>query len=185
MKTFTDFLSTIFVFAIILVIGAGAYFFIIGVIREIGKIDAQLSGSVIAASVTAFAAVLTIIIGKYFENKARIQQELRMQKVKVYEKMINSLIRNAFSEKPHDQKIEDIVKGYRDLIPDLIVWGSNKVIKAWNEFRNLDWKSKSLTTDQMFGSYEKILREIRKDLGNSNKEFQNLELTRLFVNDLK
>lgn len=61
---------------------------------------------------------------------------------------------------------------------DLIVWGSPRVIKSYYNFRDTQ------NTDvHIIVKLDEMLREIRRDLGNSNRGIKKGDLIKLFITD--
>lgn len=66
-----------------------------------------------------------------------------------------------------------------ELTPQLIVWGSQDVIKAWNRIREYDWATAE--DGASFRLWNDLMIAIRKDLGNDTDQLVNLDLIRLFI----
>jgi hypothetical protein len=90
------------------------------------------------------------------------------------------------SETP-SQKIskEALVSAMAKFTKNLIVWGSPGVIKSYSDFRKLSQiqSDEPSHTTAILLAIEKLLFEIRKDLGNSNRNLKNGDLLSLFINN--
>ena len=61
----------------------------------------------------------------------------------------------------------------------LLIWGAPNIIKSWNNF---EIKSEEgLNSEEMLQEMEKILREIRKDLGHDDTQLKPGSLSGLFI----
>ncbi|MXZ13858.1 MAG: hypothetical protein F4Y78_07660 [Candidatus Dadabacteria bacterium] len=61
----------------------------------------------------------------------------------------------------------------------LLIWGGSNTIKAWNQFEIKS--SDKLAPEKALEEMEKILREIRKDLGHDDSELESGNLLGLFL----
>lgn len=152
----------------------------------------MLQKDVAAGIVAAFAAIIislvSLILSKYYERKAEIRKEHRDKKVPIYEEFIHFWFKILFAQKageapPNEQ---DIIKFLNDFTQKLMIWGSDSVVKAFSIFRekliNID--PKNPPTEGMI-LFEKMLYEIRKDLGHKNKNLKQGDILALFINDIR
>lgn len=165
---------------------------VIGVMVWLGiKFLSVIKSDIAIAIITGFAAIFVSIISalltKMMEKRAEIRKEQREKKIEAYNQALDMLMRifsrnsEEFTPATHEEMVSFFHKFTRQLIP----WGSDGVLKAFS-----DWKSHmvSLTgSDQglkesMF-QFEKILFEIRKDIGHSNHGLQRGDILRIFILD--
>lgn len=168
---------------IVALLGVGLYFFISAILDKLNALNSDLGKAIIAGAVTVAAAIVTLVVGKVWEQKVKIQQEIREKKIPVYEKQIETFFAVMFAEKITGQATsqEDIQKAFLIFTEKLIIWGSPDVIRAWSSFRLHDVKN-SKPTEHLL-KLEMFIRAIRTDLGSSNATLPTGELMRLFVND--
>ncbi|MBD2665728.1 hypothetical protein [Richelia sinica] len=167
----------------VILLGMGLYWFISALIDKLNSIDSDLGKAIITGGVTVSIAVLTLVIGKLWEQQVKIQQDIREKKIPVYEKQIEIFFSLIFAEKNGDDKPtqEELRKAFQLFTEKLIIWGSPEVIQAWSEFKLYDWQN----SDSLEGflKVEALLRAIRKDLGNSNSKLALGDISKLFIND--
>lgn len=164
-------------------IAFGLYLFLAALIDKLNSIGSDLSKAIIAGAVTVFAAAVSLVLGKIWEQHLKIKQEIREKKIPVYEEQIKTFFSIMFDEKcgkpkPTDQ---EIVMAIREFTEKMIIWGGPKVIKVWSDFRLADWQNS--TPEEVFARIENLMRALRDDLGNSNKGLTDGDFIRLFVND--
>ena len=77
---------------------------------------------------------------------------------------------------------EDMIKDINDFNSKLSLWGSPKVVKNWNDFRqkSLDG-NKQLEPKELLNAVEEVMNEMRKDLGS--KSTKKGELLSIFIYD--
>ena len=168
---------------VVAALGFGLYLFLAALIDKLNSIGSDLSKAIIAGAVTIFAAVVSLVLGKIWEQHLKIKQEIREKKIPVYEEQIKTYFSMMFDEKcgkpkPTDQEIIIAIRGFTE---KLIIWGGPKVIKAWSDFRLADWQNSK--PEEVFARIENLMRVLREDLGNSNKGLAYGDFIKLFVND--
>ncbi|MBJ7297130.1 MAG: hypothetical protein JHC73_12620 [Dolichospermum sp.] len=167
----------------VILLGIGLYYFISALIDKLNSINSDLGKAIITGGVTVSIAVLTLVIGKLWEQQVKIQQDIREKKIPVYEKQIEIFFSLIFAGKNGDNQPtqEELGKAFQLFTEKLIIWGSPEVIQAWSEFKLYDWQN----SDSLEGflKVEALLRAIRKDLGNSNSNLAVGDISKLFIND--
>ena len=159
-----------------------AYLFFSGIIKLLSTVNSDLAKAVIAGSATVLVSVVSLIISKHMEHKAKLTEEIRQKKVPAYEQLIALMFDLLFwakagKKKPTDQKL---VKSFVDFTKQTIIWGSEDVIKAYAVFRNAGWANMDI--EEMMDTYEGLLKAMRKDLGHSDDSLQPGVLMSLFIN---
>src|SRR3990167_3821002 len=91
--------------------GIGLFYFIAGLIDKLNSLNSELSKAMITGGVTIFAAIVTLVIGKIWEQKMKIQQDVREKKIPVYEKQIETFFEVMFHQKygPKNEIIDEAV----------------------------------------------------------------------------
>ena len=75
-----------------------------------------------------------------------------------------------------------MIKDINDFNSKLSLWGSPKVVKKWNDFRQKSIESnKQLEPKELLNAVEEVMNEMRKDLGS--KSTKKGELLSIFIND--
>jgi hypothetical protein len=164
-------------------LGLGVYWLITSLIDKLNSVDSDLGKALVTGGATVSVAVVSLVIGKLWEQQVKIQQDIREKKIPVYEKQIETFFSIIFAEKNGQRKLTEdkIGKAFQEFTEKLIIWGSEEVIQAWLAFRLYDWQN----SDSIEGllKVEALLQAIRKDLGNSNSKLKAGDITKLFVND--
>jgi hypothetical protein len=159
------------------------YLFGLGVVHLLNSVQSDIGKTLIAASVTVFVAVITLVLGKLLEQRLKIRDEIRAKKVPIYEGHIQVFFEIFFSPlttgKPADPK--KMASGFASVSEKLVTWGSVGVIKAWNDFRSTDPDTND--PQRKLDKLEGVFRAIREDLGNDVKNLESGELLRMFIND--
>ncbi len=65
----------------------------------------------------------------------------------------------------------------------LTLWGSNKVIKKWLEFRSKTLEHEMDHKETLL-MLEEIIFEIRKDMGQSKRGLKKGDILKFFINDV-
>jgi hypothetical protein len=187
----TNFYKPILGFAILGIAIWVIYNAVIFILIGISSIRTELATGILAASGIIIASLITTIIGKYIEKNYETELQHRANKIAMYNEFLKLLFEiyediRLKSENP-SQKLskESLVPAMSKFTKNLIVWGSPGVIKSYSDFRKLSQiqlKGKSSNTSILW-SIEKLLFEIRKDIGNSNRNLKKGDLLSLFVND--
>jgi len=83
-----------------------------------------------------------------------------------------------------EKKIVEIIGSFTE---EILVWGSDEVVKTWVEFRYANWEegSDGRASHENLFRLEELFLALRKDLGLKNKKLDKGDLLRLFVNDLQ
>ncbi len=186
METKNQIQSVLIGLVIFFSIGFGMYFFISSLIDKLASVDSDISKALIGAGVTIFAATLTIVGGKLLEQKIKIKQEVRLKKVPIYEEQMEVIFKILFASKKGNKNMKEaeIVKAFTKFTEKLIIWGGSEVIKAWQEFRTHSWEDSDKNQGiKGFMIFEKFVLALRKDLGNENKQLEDGDLLKMFIND--
>ncbi|MDL5055392.1 hypothetical protein QQ056_17825 [Oscillatoria laete-virens NRMC-F 0139] len=173
MKKFFEILLA-FVFLIVLV--GGTY-------KILELIFVSLPSWAFALTTTGLVGVITLALSNYFTTKREIELKLREDKTKVYSSFIKGWF-NVLLNKDNVNylDIQDFKQFIADFTGDLILWGSDEVIKEYSNFRELAINLEPNPNIQIL-QFEKLMYSMRKDLGHKNKDLYNHELLKLFIND--
>ena len=164
-------------------LGLGVYWLITALFDKLNSVDSDLGKALVTGGATVSIAVVSLVFGKLWEQKVKIQQDIREKKIPVYEKQIAIFFSILFAGKYGEQKPteNELGKAFQDFTEKLIIWGGAEVIQAWLAFRLHDWQNSK--TVEGFLKVEALLKAIRKDLGNSNSNLAVGDITKLFIND--
>ena len=170
---------------VVAVLGLGVYWFISALIEKLNAVNSDLGKAIIAGAVTLSVALVSVVVGKVWEQRLKLQQDVREKKVPVYEKQIETFFSVLFAPKEGENKVseEELKKAFQGFTEKLIIWGGPEVIQAWSAFRLHAWQNSK--AEQGFLKLEAFLKAIRKDLGNSNGSLAAGDLVKLFINDFQ
>ena len=180
----TSWIYTLIGFLLLLVIVAAIYFVFRAVLDFLTAAAPQLGSAVIGTAGLIFVAVIANIGAKYLERGQQVQQEQRARKAEIYEefmafwfKLLTEDEKEDEVEVPESQKeIESYVRGFTH---KLVAWGSEPFLKEYGAFK----ENIKHNTDDALLSFEKVLLEIRTDLGYSNKGLQSGDLLKVFLEE--
>ncbi|MFW6027151.1 MAG: hypothetical protein ACOCRX_12520 [Candidatus Woesearchaeota archaeon] len=85
---------------------------------------------------------------------------------------------------------KDMLEFLYENTDDLLLWGSEEVIRAWINLREKAVKQTQENTEEKFDhvemmfDIEKLFYAIRQDLGYKDKNLEKGDLLRFFVNDI-
>ena len=137
--------------------------------------------------ITILIASLGALITFASNLQIQIRNEQKPKKTEIYDKVINfffdSILATKLGQQPKTQ--EDLVQGFADMTPDLILWASDDVLNLYIEFRqmaNNNMPDSSRPPVLLFGQ---MLLAMRKDLGHQNKQMNEVSILGTFVNDIE
>lgn len=187
MKRIFRIFSTLLTLAVLLALVGGAVLGVVEGFRWLWPSLTQLSDQVLAALVAASGTVLTAVATVLYSQKRAKDREIaeahRASKVEIYQgfmEMLFDLLNATRKSQLADELGEEWVERIMILKRDLIVWGSPGIIRAWTKFEK---QTESLSTRERIYLMGDILKEIRKDLGNSNWPMQRGDLVQMFIAD--
>jgi hypothetical protein len=150
-----------------------------GVLIWLSSVDVGLAGAVI----TAAAGITGLLFSQWHAKGREISEGHRPQKIEVYNTffdIVERFMRNERNNKNETGIPKELQKKFEKLNRGMIIWASPGAIKAWLNFRrgsqDPDQKTLMLVDD--------ILREIRKDLGNSNWRLKKGDAVRIYLKDV-
>lgn len=182
-----------FVLGILILLGLGYIFYLVTkeLIKLFSGLNKDIAAAIIAASVTIILSVISIVLTKILERRSEIVRELRLKKIPIYEELIkfwfNVLFASKAGKQPPSEK--EIVIFLNDFTQKLIIWGSDGVLKYYTIFRDklINADANKITAAHFDGMFifEKLMLEMRKDLGHKNKNILKGDILSLFINDIK
>lgn len=161
----------------------------------------QLGSALIGTAGLIFVAVIANFGTKIYELRQQIQQEQRAKKVEVYEEFMAFWFRlltggedGEEADRPDDEeKNEDskesnedevspetqaeIERYLREFTHRLVAWGTESVIREYVAFK----ETIKYDTDTDLLHFEKVLLEIRRDIGYKNKKLNRGDLLKVFL----
>lgn len=133
-------------------------------------------------TIPALVTILVVFMGRHFERQRENENKIREKKIAVYEKFVihtfTFMGNAAKASGSKRQKMQEELQGmYEQFHRDLLFWGSDKIIKEYNNWRcGLSKDGGSLL------GFEKLLFAFRKDVGHNNKGLKESDLFKLLLN---
>ena len=136
--------------------------------------------------IAAFLALGGILLQQWYNKKREIAEAHRAKKAELYSNFIE-LVRGFVSGKidppenrgkPIDDELKDKIN---ELSDGMIIWASPGVIKAWVNYKDMSNEATDEKLD-MIKTMDVLLREMRKDLGNSNFGLEVGDIVKLYYN---
>lgn len=148
------------------------------------KLDAVVIVALITGSVSIIGVVISSIISKIIEYRQNIKRYLYGKKEEPYAEFIEMVYKIQEKTKAGEEYSEkEILEDVFSFSKKLTLWGSNKVIKKWLNFRSKSAEGNMSPTETLF-LLEDIVFEIRKDMGQSKRGLKQGDILRFFINDV-
>lgn len=137
--------------------------------------------------ITILVALLGALITFASNLQIQIRNEQKPKKTEIYEKVINFFFDSILATKLERQsKTEkELVQGFADMTPDLILWASDDVLNLYIEFRQLSTSNLNDSSRNPSLLFGQMLLAMRKDLGHQNKQITRTSILGTFVNDIE
>lgn len=169
----------------------GAAAFLVGawlLLTSTGQWLGDLPGDTRTAVIGLFGIVLVPVI-TYFTTRSQERRRarddaIREERTAFYNTAIHGMIRMFNIDKTQQPTTaDDMQKFLADITPKFVLFASRGAVLAWNHFREVAGRVSPNERNLLF-AFENVLREMRKDLGHEVPARANLELLKLFVNDI-
>lgn len=146
----------------------------------LSEIDKNLAAGIIAGGTTVIVSIASVLMAKHAEQQSLIKNEHRKRKAPIYTELIKFLFKiMSEAQEKKEPNQNEISKFMTEFTQKLLIWGSDDVILAFNEFKRPPHDSKSVMC-----KIENIFFMIRKDLGHENKGIAQGMLLNLFIADI-
>ena len=132
---------------------------------EFTELDKTVAAAIVAGVFTVIATTITVMVGRYFEEKRKQSELHRERKIKMYDEFIARIFRMFADADNQSDDETDLVEFLREHQRLFLLWSNPGVIRAYSEWR------KTLTGDpnvQTVLQMEKFFLAVRRDLGHSN-----------------
>lgn len=175
--------SYIFLGAVLLILGGAAIaLLIVWFITEMQKLDPQPRTTILAALIGILGIVITQALAGSWNRRLEKERAQLNRRTEVYESIVRITISTLVS-KGDPKALKEFTESMSKFGADLIVWGSEDVLKAWNDYRHR-LMSGNLQGDQFFKLMADLLKAMRKDLGHKPGSLHDSDLLRPFINDV-
>lgn len=176
------------IFGMLFIIGIlFAFYKILSLLWEaFSQVNPTIGAGVIAAAATVVVSVMSVLVAKRIEHRSILLKEHREKKTPFYEEMVKFIFRIAFADKLELKPLteKEMVKQMASFTENLVVWGSDDVVKAWVSFRAKSVEGFGDSPSGVLFEIENLLLAIRKDLGHANKGLSRGKILGTFVNDV-
>lgn len=150
--------------------------------------------TIMVALITGSLTFIGVPVGKYFENRYNIKNQIRNERQKIYIEFLDWLIKNVLYAEIKGNK--DITEELRKQQKYMTIYASDNVLKAWSNFKmsamNSATKKEALTKEEYTKYFlqndapkiEDLILAIRRELGYKNKNIKQYDILRLYINDI-
>ena len=154
-------------------------------------IDPTFLQYVYAPALLGIGGFVAWLIKSKTEELRSAQAKLHEDRLKIYEDIIEPYFSILGSSNPHGhaKALKTITsEAYRKTTVRIALFGSDRVVKAWNTLMQHHYTAKEGDANSGFvgiGLFADLLLEIRKDLGNKNSSLGRLDMLRGIVKDIE
>ncbi len=150
-----------------------------GLFYEIGQAPWQF--------ITILIALLGTLITFSGNFLIQIRNEQKPKKIEIYDKIIkfffDSILASKLGQKPKTE--EELIQGFADMTPDLILWASDDVLNLYIKFRQITNNNMQDSSSNPILLFGQMLLAMRKDLGHQNNQINEGSILGTFVNDVE
>ncbi len=151
---------------------------VFGLFYELGQAPWQF--------ITILIALLGGLITFAGNLQIQIRNEQKPKKIEIYDKVINfffdTILAKKIGQEPKTEK--ELIKGFHDMTPDLILWASDDVLSLYIKFRQMANNTQNDPSHSIL-LFGQMLLSMRKDLGHQNKQLDEVFILGTFVNDVQ
>ncbi len=153
------------------------------IVTYLQNMTSSLDAVVLVALITGSITLLNSFYSRYSEQRNKKREYLATKREGPYSDLFTVIHKVSLSGKgDFVYSNEDMIKDINDFNSKLSLWGSPKVVKKWNDFRQKSLEgNKQLEPKELLNAVEEVMNEMRKDLGS--KSTKKGELLSIFIND--
>ena len=153
------------------------------IVTYLQNMTSSLDVVVLVALITGSITLLNSFYSRYSEQKNKKRAYLATKREGPYSDLFTVIHKVSLSGKGDFlYSNEEMIKDINDFNSKLSLWGSPKVVKKWNDFRQKSLEgNKQLEPKELLNAVEEVMNEMRKDLGS--KSTKKGELLSIFIND--
>ena len=157
--------------------------FIQGIVTYLQNMTSSVDVVVLVALITGSITLLNSFYSRYSEQRNKKREYLATKREGPYSDLFTVIHKVSLSEKGvFVYSNEEMIKDINDFNSKLSLWGSPKVVKKWNDFRQKSLEgNKQLEPKELLNAVEEVMNEMRKDLGS--KSTKKGELLSIFIYD--
>ncbi len=163
------------------------------------SLQKEVQAALITGVSTVIIAILSIFLGRSFEKKKEIEIAQRDKKITVYEEFTHFWFNYILSLTDAGKHLasyseQDVITHIAKFSETMLLWGSDSTVKAYVNWRQHSVKMNAASSDTesinsnsesytSLALFEKLLLEIRKDIGHKSTNFKPGELLGIFLNE--
>ena len=153
------------------------------IVTYLQNMTSSLDVVVLVALITGSITLLNSFYSRYSEQRNKKREYLATKREGPYSDLFTVIHKVSLSGKGDIvYSNEDMIKDINDFNSKLSLWGSPKVVKKWNDFRQKSLEgNKQLEPKELLNAVEEVMNEMRKDLGS--KSTKKGELLSIFIYD--
>ena len=167
MNSFSRLIGGLFALVLIIIIGWGIYLGVKHSVYLLEYLDKPTFVILVVSSLIVFIGALMISSAIHKHARLNGRKHGYPGKVELYRMFITQLNRS---------------ENFSDLNKTMALYGSGSVIKEYLEFLKI-LNDQSITSPQAQQQFEKVMMEMRKDIGESNLEIKQGDLINLIKNN--
>lgn len=181
MKLLSNIYYALLGFALIGALIAGMYFILRSVVNLFYRLDMHVASILYISALACLCSAAMISLIVRLGQKRRSMERLQREKAAVYQRFLvtwSNMLNQASMR--NTQSALHIANDLRVAEQQLLLWGSNHVLKCYTVYQNYETPYNPRDPSVLL-LIEKVLQEIRKDLGQSNVGIQTGDLLNLLV----
>lgn len=158
--------------------------FFASIIKYLQSMTSNLDAVILVALITGIISLLNSFYSRYSDTKNKRRDYLATKREEPYSEFIELVYKiTQNSQNGSHYNKEDMIKDISSFNSKLTLWGSPKVVKKWNAFRENSLENNAQTKpEQNLILIEEVMNEMRKDLGVKSVAKGNL--LSIFINDI-
>ena len=181
MKLLSSLCSILLGFALFGALITGAYFALQSIVNLFYRLNVHVASVIYASVLSCLFSMVIISLTIRLGRKRRGMERMQREKAAVYQRFLatwSSMLNQASTRST--QSALHIANDLRVAEQQLLLWGSNNVLKYYTAYQNHETPYNP-RDPSVLPLIEKILHEMRKDLGQSNVGIQTGDLLNLLV----
>lgn len=158
----------------------------IGVFTIFPKLDTP-KATLLAAAISILSVVIAQSLTGSWNRKLDKERAQLARRTEAYEGIITALI-GMTTAKGDQEKIEKHVSAMYKFGAEVIVWGSDNVLHAWNQYRHrlMHNEEQPFSDTDFLKLNANLIRAIRQDLGHRDgNSVHDSDLVMPFINDAR
>lgn len=186
MKNASNFISGIIG---LLFVGGIGYFIYKGItllVIDFDKININIFVTIIGGTIT----ISSFFITRFLEKRKNIEIEIRNKKIPIYEEFFDFYFKIIFGNaNKENMSSDEMVVFFKGFNQKAIIWFPDHILKSYiNWKKNLIYFSENSNNEnlrKLLIEQEELMHQFRKDIGHSNKNLIQGDISSLYINDIE